>query len=81
MPGRAVVRYDEHAEFQIERRGIAKALIEETIRNPDNTETKGNRQSFLKCLPGWHVMLRVVTARSDPEYVITAYFDRTRPCE
>ncbi len=27
-----------------------------------------------------HVMLRVVTAQSDPEYVITAYFDRTKPC-
>ena len=76
-----MIRYDEHAEFQIERRGIAKALIDETIRNPDDTETKGNRLSFLKCLPGRHVMLRVVTPGSDPEYVITAYFDRTRPCE
>jgi hypothetical protein len=26
-----MIRYDEHAEFQIERRGIAKAWIEETI--------------------------------------------------
>jgi len=25
-------------------------------------------------------MLRVVTARDDPEYVVTAYFDRTKPC-
>jgi Domain of unknown function (DUF4258) len=36
-----MVRYDEHAEFQIERRGIAKAWIEETILHPDQTETKG----------------------------------------
>ncbi len=33
-----MVRYDEHAEFQIERRGIDKAWIEETIRNSDETE-------------------------------------------
>lgn len=75
-----VIRYDEHAEFQIGRRGIAKAWIEDTILNPDETEIRSNRQSFLKCLPGRHVMLRVVTARNDPEYVITAYFDRTKPC-
>jgi hypothetical protein len=47
-----VIRYDEHAEFQIERRGIAKEWVEETILNPDETETKGNRRSFLKRLPG-----------------------------
>ena len=76
-----MIRYDEHAEFQIERRGITKAWIEETVLNPDETEMKGNRRSFLKRLPGWHVMLRVVTSREDPEYVITAYFDRTKPCE
>jgi hypothetical protein len=76
-----MIRYDEHAEFQIERRGIAKAWIEETILNPDETETKGTRRSFLKRLPGRHVMLRVVTTRDDPKYVVTAYFDRTKPCE
>jgi hypothetical protein len=75
-----MIRYDEHAEFQIERRGIAKAWIEDAILNPDETETKGGRQSFLKRLPGRHVMLRVVTAREAPEYVVTAYFDRTKPC-
>jgi hypothetical protein len=75
-----MIRYDEHAEFQIGRRGIAKAWIEEAILNPDETETKGGRRSFLKRLPGRHVMLRVVTAREDPEYVVTAYFDRTKPC-
>ena len=75
-----MIRYDDHAEFQIERRSITKAWIEDTILNPDETVTKGNRRSFLKCLPGRHVMLRVVTAWHDPEYVITAYFDRTKPC-
>jgi hypothetical protein len=75
-----MIRYDPHAEFQIGRRGIAKRWIEEAIANPDETETMGGRQSFLKRLPGRYVMLRVVTARSDPEYVITAYFDRTKPC-
>jgi hypothetical protein len=75
-----MIRYDEHAEFQIARRGIAKASIEEALRSPDETETGGQRRSFLKRLPGRHVMLRVVTPRHDPEYVITAYFDRTRPC-
>ena len=76
-----MVRYDEHAEFQIARRRIAKEWIEETLRYPDATEVWAGRQSFLKCLPGRHVMLRVVTARNDPEYVITAYFDRKQPCE
>ena len=75
-----MIRYDEHAEFQLTRRGIDKILVEETIRNPDTTETDGHRLSYLKCLPGRHVMLRVVVAQNDPEFVITAYFDRTKPC-
>jgi hypothetical protein len=75
-----MIHYDEHAEFQLARRNIAKAWVEVTLREPDDTETKGSRCSFLKCLPGYHVMLRVVTPLRDPEYVITAYFDRTRPC-
>jgi len=37
-----MIRYDEHAEFQIHRRGITEELIEETVRNPDETEMKGN---------------------------------------
>jgi Domain of unknown function (DUF4258) len=75
-----MIRYDEHAEFQIRRRGIEKEWIEEALLDPDETKTKGNRTSFLKRIPGRQVMLRVVTARTDPEYVITAYFDRTKPC-
>jgi hypothetical protein len=46
-----MIRYDEHAEFQIGRRSIEKS---------------------------W--MLRVLTPLNDPEYVISAYFDRTKPC-
>jgi hypothetical protein len=75
-----MIRYDEHAEFQIQRRSIAKAWVEETISSPDLTERQGARMSFLKCLPGRHSMLRVVTPVHDPGYVITAYFDRTKPC-
>jgi len=75
-----VIRYDEHAEFQIKRRGIAKEWVEDTILNPDETESTGTRRSFFKRLPGRHVMLRVVMAWADPDYVITAYFDRTKPC-
>jgi hypothetical protein len=75
-----MVRYDEHAEFQIARRGIEKSWIEDTILNPDAVETQGTRRSYFKCLSGRHIMLRVVTAEADPEYVITAYFDRTRTC-
>jgi hypothetical protein len=29
-----MIRYDEHAEFQMERRGIAKVWVEQTIREP-----------------------------------------------
>ena len=75
-----MIRYDEHAEFQLKRRSISKAWVEETILSPDLTEKRDNRMSFLKCLPGRQVMLRVVTPLHDPEYVITAYFDRTKPC-
>jgi hypothetical protein len=74
------IRYDEHAEFQIARRDIAKALIEETLASPDAIETVNGRTSFMKCFPGRHVMLRVVTPEPDTGFVITAYFDRTRPC-
>ncbi|WP_280174732.1 hypothetical protein [Hyphomicrobium sp. CS1BSMeth3] len=41
---------------------------------------KGRRLSYLKCLAGRRIMLRVVTADDDPHYVITAYFDRKCPC-
>ncbi len=46
----------------------------------DVREPKGRRLSCLKCLPGRRIMLRVVTAEDDPEYVIAAYFDRKCPC-
>ena len=75
-----MVRYDEHAEFQIARRNIEKAWIEAVLSTPDTVEKGLTRQSFFKCLPGRHVMLRVVTPLDDPDYVITAYFDRTKPC-
>ena len=76
-----MIRYDEHAEFQLARRGITKEWVEEALVHPDETETNSGRRSYLKHVPGRHVMLRVVTARGDPEYVITAYFDRTKRCE
>jgi hypothetical protein len=75
-----MIRYDEHADFQLARRGIDKKWVEETILHPDATETAGSRKSYFKCLPDRHVMLRVVTAVNDSELVITAYFDRTKPC-
>ena len=70
-----MIRYDDHALFQLERRKISYAWVEETLSHPDATETKGLRRSFLKCLPG-----RRVTPLHDSAHVITAYFDRTRPC-
>jgi hypothetical protein len=39
-----MIRYDEHADFQLERRGIAKDWVEQTIRAPEVTETKGIRR-------------------------------------
>lgn len=74
------IRYDDHADFQITRRGIAKSLTKETLRAPDAIEIAGRRTSFLRCFPGRHVMLRVVTPELDQQFVVTAYFDRTRPC-
>jgi len=75
-----VIRYDVHAEFQIERRRIQKEWIEDAIRNPDAIEERGGRRSYLKRFPGRRVMLRVVTPLRDLDCVITAYFDRTKPC-
>jgi hypothetical protein len=66
---------------KIERRGISKQWIEETLENPDEIETQGRRRSFLKRLPRRQVMPCVVTPLHEPDYVITAYFDRTKPCE
>ena len=40
-----MIRYDEHAEFQIERRGIAKQWVEDTLLSPDETETQHGRRS------------------------------------
>ena len=48
------IRYDVHAEFQIARRDIAKAWIEETLASPDTVETVNGRTSFMKCFPGRH---------------------------
>jgi hypothetical protein len=75
-----VIRYDDHAAFQIERRGIAKSWIKDSIGNPDASLINNGRASFLKCLSGRHVMLCVVTPEFAAEFVITAYFDRTKPC-
>lgn len=63
-----MIRYDEHAEFQITRRAILKAWIEQTLREPDLVEETGTRRSFFKCLPERRIMLRVVTPTNDPEY-------------
>jgi hypothetical protein len=52
----------------------------ETLASPDNIETVNGRTSFMKCFLGRHVMLRVVTPERDTGFVITAYFDMTRPC-
>ena len=75
-----MIRYDGHAKFQMERRGIREVWVEDTILNPDFAERKGTRHSFFKYLPGRRIMLHVVTAVNDPGYVITAYFDRKKPC-
>ncbi len=75
-----MIRYDDHAEFQMTRRGIEKAWVQATLENPDLSEIAGHRRSSFKCLPGRRIMLRVVTPVADPEFVITAYFDRTKPC-
>ena len=75
-----MIRYDEHAEFQIARRDILKTWIEQTLREPDVVEERGARRSFFKRLAGRRIMLRVVTPAGDPEYVVTAYFDRKKPC-
>lgn len=75
-----MIRYDPHAEFQLARRGLEKRWIEAVLSTPDETEQQGDKLSLLACFPGRGKMLRVVVRRDDPEYVITAYFDRRKPC-
>ena len=75
-----MMQYDPHAIFQIERRGIPREWVEETLAHCDETEVKGNKRSFLRCFPERGKMLRVVVRENDHRYVITAYFDRRKPC-
>jgi hypothetical protein len=42
-----MIRYDEHARFQVERWKIVDASVEVTLSPPDATELKGHRRSFL----------------------------------
>lgn len=75
-----MVRYDPHALFQMTRRGIRKEWIEAALRAPEEQEVRDDKRSFLKCHPERGRMLRMVTRLNDPEYIITAYFDRRKPC-
>jgi hypothetical protein len=75
-----MIAYDPHAEFQIKRRGIPRAWVEETLAAPEKTETKGDKRSFLRCYTECGKMLRVVVREDNHHYVITAYFDRRKPC-
>jgi Domain of unknown function (DUF4258) len=60
-----MIRFDPHAEFQIERRGISRSWIDETLRSWDETETRGGKRSFLKCYPERGKKLRVVVREND----------------
>ena len=76
------IYYDPHAAFQIARRSIPAEWIEQTLFQPDAREDRmDGKTSFLKCFPEKGKMLRVVTRQDDHRYIITAYFDRRRPCE
>ena len=75
-----MIYYDPHAEFQLARRGIDKTLVEQVLANPQEKEERGNKLSLLRCFPERGKMLRVVVRLDNPEYVITAYFDRRKPC-
>ena len=75
-----MIRYDCHAEFQLARRDIDKAWVERVLSDPHEREDRGDKISLLACLPERGKMLRVVVRLNDPEYVITAYFDKRKPC-
>lgn len=75
-----MIRYDPHAEFQLTRRGIPKAWVEQVLATPEEREQRGDKLSLLTCFPERNKMLRVVVRLDDPAYVITAYFDRRKPC-
>ncbi|MGB9428561.1 MAG: DUF4258 domain-containing protein [Gammaproteobacteria bacterium] len=75
-----MIRYDPHALFQMTRRGIQTEWVEAAVLAPEEQETRDDKRSFFKCHRDRGKMLRVVTRLDDPEYVITVYFDRRRPC-
>ncbi len=75
-----MARYDPHALFQMVRRGIQREWVEAALRFPDEQEVRDNKRSFLKCHPEHGKKLRVVTRIDDPQYGVTAYFDRRKPC-
>lgn len=62
-----MIRYDDHAEFQTARRAIDKPWIEETLRDPDATEIKNGRASFLKCCPEGMLCCASCPSRTIPD--------------
>ncbi|MBI2568420.1 MAG: DUF4258 domain-containing protein [Candidatus Schekmanbacteria bacterium] len=75
-----MISYDPHALFQMGRRGILKEWVELTLDQHDEIEHHDDKCSFLRRFSERRQMLRVVTRSSDHQYVITAYFDRSKPC-
>jgi hypothetical protein len=75
-----VIQYDPRALFQIQRRAIEPERVVETLERWDETEVRGDKRSYLRCYPERAKMLRVVVRESDHAYVITAYYDRRKPC-
>nr|VFK49461.1 MAG: protein of unknown function (DUF4258) [Candidatus Kentron sp. TC] len=76
-----MTRYHPHALFQMQRRGITQQQVEMALTRHDETESRDDKRSFLRCFPEKGKKLRVVTRLDDIHYVITAYFDRRKPCK
>lgn len=73
--------FSAHAEVAIENRGIKKKWIFETIANPQVTEKDADDPEIchflMKILENDGRVLRVVlNYTSDPQKVVTAFFDR-----
>lgn len=64
--------YTIHANEQIKERKILNIWVEETIKSPDQTKTKGHKHYATKKLDG--KILRVVYVKESYIKVITSYF-------
>jgi hypothetical protein len=75
--------FTQHAEDMLVERGIDRAWVEETIRNPDAVEPDPNHREVFRAFRqvpqhGGRILRVVYTPTGGALKVLTAFFDRRR---